>query len=318
MVLMPPKSHRETVVQPLTLEEYGGATIQEPGMTHSLQLSTPPQASEAIAPCQPESDPISAPGPYLELMPEAWGDCALQPDVYWWDTMHVRCQATGPSVSTLNAPTAVHLGFHDFGEEICVSELQGDWHLETRDNLSTMGQPSLYSYNNPIKILGHLTPRAQALSNKSREVFENRGSFHKQGDIDLRFPPLLRNDAAFKLVMTWLFNPSEDMNDECSILNSLSTTTDELRNEEVVVELVSCSSKFATTTLSLQEELGSRTNKAASDENVAHHLVTACHALLLDSFGAVLGALQGAADTDRHARRGPCRQDMRISGWQWW
>ncbi|KAF5983315.1 hypothetical protein FBULB1_3818 [Fusarium bulbicola] len=148
-----------------------------------------------------------------------------------------------------------------------------------------------------MKTLGHLTPRAQALSDKSREVFENRGSFH----IDLRFPPLLRNDAVFKLVMTWLFNPSEDMNDECSILNSLSTTTNELRNEEVVVELVSCSSKFTKTTLSLQEELGSRTNKAASDDNMAHHLVAACNALLLDSFGAVLGALQGVADADRHA-----------------
>ncbi|KAF5537593.1 Zn(2)-C6 fungal-type DNA-binding domain-containing protein [Fusarium mexicanum] len=230
--------------------------------------------------------------------------------------MHARYQATDLSISMFNAPTAVHLGFHDSGEDIGVPELQGDWHLETRDNLSIMGQPSLYSYNNAMKILGHLTPGVQALSNKSREVFENRGSFHKQRDINLHFPSLLRNDAVFKLVMTWLFSPSEDTNDEFSMLNSLLTTEVELRNDEVVVELILCSSKFTRTTLSLQEELGSRTNKAASDDNVAHHLVAACHALLLDSFGAVLGALQGVADADRHAAQGtipPGFADLRLA-----
>jgi hypothetical protein len=132
---------------------------------------------------------------------------------------------------------------------------------------------------------------------------------------DRHVPPLLLTDDVFKLVMALIFNPSEDTNDEGSILNSLSTTENELRNEEVIVELFSCSSEFSMTTLSLQEKLGSRTYKAVSGNHVAHHLVVACHVLLLDRFGAVLGTLQDAAAAERHAAQGtitPGFVDLRL------
>ncbi|KAG5794507.1 hypothetical protein H9Q69_006463 [Fusarium xylarioides] len=303
------------VVQPLTPEGYDCTSVQEPGMAYRLQLPPPPHASGTIAPCQLESDPILVPGPYLELMPEAWKDHALQPDICSWDTTHAQCQSIDFSWMS-NTHMDIQLDGKNALHELFETELQGDWHLSTANVSPQVRQLPLCRFKNATIALGRLTPRVQALSDKSQEVFKNGSLAHEQGDTDRRVPLLLLNDGVFKLVMACLFNPSEDTNEEGSILNSLSTTENGLRNEEVIVELVSCSSEFTTTTLSLQEELGSRTYKAMSDNHVAHHLVVACHVLLLDSFGAVLGALQDVADAERHAPQGtitPGFTDLRLA-----
>ncbi|KAF5648073.1 hypothetical protein F52700_1288 [Fusarium sp. NRRL 52700] len=312
MALMPPTSRREKGVQQPTPEEYDCTNIEELGVTHSLQLSAPHRGSGTIDPCQLESDPILTPGPGLELMPEAYLDYALQTGVYSWEIRHATCQAAEPSMSMFNAPTAAHLGFHDAMEDLYVTELQGDCHLQIRESLSPAGPLPLCSFNSAMKTLGRLTPRVQALSSKSQEVLENWGSFQEQGDIDRRLPTLLLNDAVFKLVMAWLFNPSEHMDDECSILNSLWTAKNEFSNEDVVVELLSCSSIFTTTTQSLQVEIGSRNNKVVYSNNVASHLVVACHALLLESFGAVLSTLQYVADAAK-GTIAPGFADLRLA-----
>ncbi|KAG5751669.1 hypothetical protein H9Q70_005670 [Fusarium xylarioides] len=312
---MPPTIRRETVVQPLTAEEFDWTSIQEPGMTYSLQLLAPPHASGTIASCRPESDSISAPGPYMELMPEACMDHALQLDIRSWDTMPAQHHPIDFSWMS-NTHMDVHLSDKNALQDSSVPELQGDWHLGSANVLSQVRQLPLCRFKNATIALGHLTPRVQALYNKSQEIFEIGRLYHEQGDTDRRVPALLLNDGVFRLVMTWLFNPPEDANDESSIINSLSTTTIELRNEEVVVELVSCSSILIKATLLLQEELGSRTYRAVSDNNVTHHLVVACHTLLLDSFGSVLGALQDVADAERHATQGtitPGFADLRLA-----
>lgn len=311
-VLMPPISRREAVVQPLTPEEYDCASIQEPGLTYSLQLSAPPHASGTVTPCQPESQPILAPGPCLELMPEAWPGYALQPEVYSWDTMHARYQVTDPSISMFDTSMNMQLGFHDAVGDLCIPELQVEWHLETRGNLSQVGQLPLCSFKNAMEILGHLTPRVQALDNKSQEVFDKWGPSHKRGDFDQRLPMLLLNDSVPKLVMAWLMKPSEEMYDECSILNSLLSTTNELRNDQVVVELLSCSAKLTKATQSLHEELGVRTDKAVCDNIVAQHLVAVCHMQLLSSFVAVLGALQDGAEVIQ-GNTTPGLADLRLA-----
>ncbi|CVK96189.1 uncharacterized protein FMAN_14043 [Fusarium mangiferae] len=289
-------SRREAVVAPLTPEKYDCASIQEPGLTYSLLLSAPPHASGTVAPSQPKSEPVLAPGPCLELMPEAWPNYALLPGVYSWDTMHARYQVTDPSISMFNTSMNMQLGFHDAMGDLCVPELQGDWHLETRGTLSQVGQLPLCSFKNAVETLGHLTPRVQALNNKSQEVFDDWGPSHGKGDFDQRSPMLLLKDAVLKLVMAWLFNPSEDINDECSILSSVSSTQNELRNNQVVAELLSCSATLTKATQSLHEELGTRTNSAVCDNIVAHHLVVVCHMHLFRSFAAVLGALQDGAE----------------------
>ncbi|KAF5678552.1 hypothetical protein FDENT_8931 [Fusarium denticulatum] len=312
---MPSTSRRETVVQTLTPEEYDFASIQEPGMTYSLQLSAPPHASGTIAPYQPESDPILAPGPYLKLMPEAWSDHALQPDVCSWDTTHAQYHPIDFFWMS-STDMDIQLGEKNALHDSFVPDLLGDWHLSTANVSSQVRQLPLCHVKNATIALGRLTPRVQALSNKIQEVLKNGRLSHKDGDTNRHVPSLLLNDGVFKLVMAWLFNPSEEMNDEDSILNSLSTTEKESRNGEVIAELVSCSSEFTTTTLSLQEELGTRTYKAVSDNHVAHHLVVACHVLLLDSFGAVLGALQDVADAERHTSQGtitPGFTDLRLA-----
>ncbi|QGI87821.1 unnamed protein product [Fusarium fujikuroi] len=311
-VLLPPTSRMEAVVQPLTPEEHDCASIQEPGLTYSLQLSTLPHAPETITPCQPDSEPILAPGPCFELMPKAWPDYALQPEVYSWDTMHARYQVTNSSISMFNTSMNMQHEFHDAMGDLCVPELQVGWHLETRGNLSQVGQLPLCSFKNAMEILGQLTPRVQALDNKSQEVFKNWGPSHKQGDFDQRLPMLLLNDAVLKLVMAWLNKPSEDMNDERSILNSLSSATNELRNDQVVVELLSCSAKLTKATQSLHEELGVRTNKAVCDNIVAQHLVVVCHMQLLSSFVAVLGALQEGAEVIQ-GNTTPGLADLRLA-----
>ncbi|RBA21704.1 hypothetical protein FPRO05_00053 [Fusarium proliferatum] len=163
-----------------------------------------------------------------------------------------------------------------------------------------------------MEVLGHLTPRVQALDNKSQEVFKNWGPSHKQGVFDQRLPMLLLNDAVLKLVMAWLMKPSEDMNDECSILNSLSSATNELHNDQVVVELLSCSAKLTKATQSLHEELGVRTNKAVCDNIVAQHLVVVYHMQLLSSFVAVLGALQDSAEVIQRNMT-PGLADLRLA-----
>lgn len=173
-VLLPPISRMEAAVQPLTPEEYDCASIQEPGLTYSLQLSAPPHASGTITPCQPKSEPILAPGPRFELMPEAWPGHALQPEVYSWDTMHARYQITDPSITMFNTSMNMQIGFHDDVGDLCIPELQVEWHLETGGNLSQVEQlPLSCSFKNATEVLGHLTPRVQALDNKSQEVFKN-------------------------------------------------------------------------------------------------------------------------------------------------
>ncbi|KAF5579113.1 hypothetical protein FPCIR_11253 [Fusarium pseudocircinatum] len=316
-VLMPPTSRRETVVQPITPEEYDCTSIQQLGMTNSFQLSAPapPHASGTIVPYQPESDLILAPGPYLEIMSEAWSDHALQPDVCSWDTTHAQYYPVGFSWMS-NTHMDIQTGDENALQDSFIPELRGGQHLGSVNVSSQLRQVPLCRFKNATIALGRLTPRVQALSNKSQEVSKNGRLSYKQGNTNGRVPPLLLNDGVFKLVMAWLLDPSEDTNDEGSILNSLSTTENELRNEEVIVELVSCSSEFTTTILSLQEELGSRTYMAMSDNQVARHLVVACHLLLLDSFGAVLGALQDVADAEHHAPRGtitPGFTDLRLA-----
>ncbi|KAF5559817.1 hypothetical protein FPHYL_6917 [Fusarium phyllophilum] len=210
----------------------------------------------------------------------------------------------------------VHLGDENALQDSFVPEFQGDWHLGLANVSLQVRQLPLCRFKNATIALGHLTPRVQALFNKSQEVFEIGKLSHERGYIDRRLLALPLNDAVFKLVMAWLFNPSEDTNHEGSIANSLSSTENELRNEEVIVELVSCSSKFTTTTLVLQDELGSRTFRAVSDKNVARHLVVACHMLLIDSFAAVLGALQDVAGAEHHAAQGiitPGFADLRLA-----
>ncbi|KAF5638860.1 hypothetical protein F25303_7568 [Fusarium sp. NRRL 25303] len=302
----------EAVVQPLTPEEYDCASIQEPGLTYILQLSAPPHDSGTVAPCQPESEPILAPGPYLESMPEAWPGYALLPGVYSWDTMHARYQVTDPSKSMFNTSMNMQLGLHDAMWDLYVPELRVDWHLETRENPSQVVQLPLCRSKNAMKTLGHLTPRVQTLDNKSQEVFENWGSSHRKGDFDQRLPMLLLNDAVLKLVMAWLLNPSEDINDECSVLNSVSSTQNELRDEQVVVELLSCPATLTKATQSLHEVLGARTNKAVCNNTVAHHLVVVCHMHLLSSFAAVLGALQDGAEVIQ-GNTTPGLADLRLA-----
>ncbi|KAF5720216.1 hypothetical protein FGLOB1_726 [Fusarium globosum] len=226
--------------------------------------------------------------------------------------MHARYQVTDPSKSMFNTSMNMQTGFHDAVGDLRIPELQVEWHLETRRNLSQVGQLPLCSFKNAMEVLGHLTPRVQALGNKSQEVFENWGPSHKQGDFDQRLPMLLLNDAVLKLVMAWLMKPSEDMNDECSILNSLSSATNELRNDQVVVELLSCSAKLTKATQSLHEELGVGTNKAVCDNIVAQHLVVVCHMQLLSSFVAVLGALQDGAEVIQ-GNMTPGLADLRLA-----
>ncbi|KAF5572707.1 transcriptional regulator [Fusarium pseudoanthophilum] len=314
-VLMPTTSRLETVAQLLTPEEYDCASIQEPGMTYSLQLSATPHASGTIDPCQLASDPILAPGPYLEPMPEAWSDHALQRGICSWDTTHAQYHPIGFSWMS-NTHMDIQTGDENALQDSLIPELQGDWHLGPV-NVSSQGrQLPLCRLKNATIALGRLIPRVQALSNKIQEVFKNRRISYKQGDTGRCVPPLLLNDGVFKLVMAWLFNPSEDTDDEGSILNSLWATKNELRNEEVIVELLSCSSEFTKATVSLQKELGSRIYKAVSDNHVAHHLVVACNVLLLDSFEAILGALQDVADAERHTAQGtitPGFADLRLA-----
>ncbi|KAF9768229.1 hypothetical protein IL306_014492 [Fusarium sp. DS 682] len=199
------------------------------------------------------------------------------------------------------------LGFHEALPGLCMPELQRD------DYLQPMLQPPC-SLHTAINSLSQLIPRLQILSKNSLELKENREVNQKFGyDVQAR-TTLFSNDAVFKLVAAWFLNSAGDTDDDWVVQYCSVTCMSEEAKGEILLELLSCSSKLTKTTQSLQEEFGTRSPASPCFSSVAQHLVVACHILLLSSFASVLGALQDDAEAARPADKAAVITPQRDAG----